>query len=398
MAVLVGLVGIIAYACSVGTSSSAPITNGDGATLPNGTVFSRADLLTAFGDCIVSEIDRFEAKSAVFVQVANAAVADPTDAQISGVQNAWQETIGVWQQLEMMQVGPAGRRTVPGGKDLRKAIYPYPHTDHCEIDRSLTSESYTTNAGDLSVEAQGLWAAEYLLFNTEQGNACDATDEINTSGSWDALDANTMRVRRVEYTSIAANAVHDAALSLQAAWSPNGENFLAELTDAGSGSRTYGKKRVALNAVSDGLGYVEWGIKDNKLARPLGIIGCDNDCAELVEAKYSGSSKLHIRNNMAGFRKIFNGCGSDGQGLGFDDYLYAMGSIRLADQIDRAVQGVFSALDNIEETDLQLALTEDIESVYALHNAVSALSGLMRNDFLVALNLELPQMVQGDND
>ena len=398
MAVLIGLVGIAAYACSVGTSSSAPITNGDGATLPNGTVFSRADLLTAFGDCIVSEIDRFEAKSAIFAQLANEAAANPTDAQISSAQNAWRETIGVWQQLEMMQVGPAGRRTVPGGKDLRKAIYPYPYNDRCEIDRNLTSESYATDLAELPLETKGLWAAEYLLFNTEEINACESTDDINANGSWDALDTNTKRIRRADYASISAKEVHEAAISLQDAWSPNGENFLAELTDAGSGSRTYGKKRVALNAVSDGLGYVEWGIKDNKLARPLGIIGCENDCAHLVEAKYSRSSKRHIQNNVVGFRKIFNGCGSENQGLGFDDYLYAMGSSRLADQIDRAVQGVSNALENIEETDLQLALAADIDSVYALHNAVSALSGLMRNEFLVALNLELPQMVQGDND
>ena len=33
-----------------------------------------------------------------------------------------------------------------------------------------------------------------------------------------------------------------------------------------------------------------------------------------------------------------------------------------------------------------------------LHRAVGALSSLLRGQFLVILNLELPQMVQGDND
>ena len=392
-------VAALVYACSVNTTAGGMTPNGDGAILPDGTAFSRSALLIEFGQCILSEIEAFQAQTAVYAEVANQALAEPTDVQLSDVQDAWQDTIDIWQRLEMMQVGPAGRKTVPGGQDIRASIYPYPSTDFCEIDQHLTRGLNANNGSEIGVEAKGLRAAEYLLFATGEDNSCDATHELNTDGSWDALDETTKTTRRATYAAITGNAVNEAANNLLEAWSPNGENFLAELTQGGSGSRTFGKKRVALNAVSDALGYLEWGVKDQKLARPLGIIGCSqSDCSALVEAKYSQRSKLHLVHNMIGFQKIFKGCGPDFEGLGFDDYLYAIGSTQLADQITRAIQGVLNALDAIEERDLVSALRNDSDSVYALHNAVSALSRLMRNDFLIALNLELPQMVQGDND
>ena len=101
---------------------------------------------------------------------------------------------------------------------------------------------------------------------------------------------------------------------------------------------------------------------------------------------------------MLGFRKLFKGCGDENHGLGFDDFLIAMDASELAQEIDGAAEAVLSAIDNIEEPNLVTALENDFESVSQLHEALNALSRLMRTDFLIVLNLELPQMVQGDND
>jgi predicted lipoprotein len=298
-----------------------------------------------------------------------------------------------------MQVGPAGSSTEPGGEGLGDVIYAWPLTNPCAVDAHLVSEEYATDAGTIATSANGLGAAEYLLFYAGDTNACGSEDEINISGSWDSLEQSNLDSRRLSYAAFAADTVSAAASTLVNAWSPTGENFLAELIQAGEGSRTYGKKRVAINAVSDALFYVEWNTKDNKLARPLGMIGCDDTfCPDLVESEYANRSKEHLRNNMVGFRKLFKGCGVDNEGLGFDDYLYAVGQPELGEAIDQAALSTLAALDAIDEPDLVTALEQDIDSVFAVHTALGQLTDLLRSDFLTVLRLELPVLVQGDND
>ena len=388
--------GLSIYSCNQATDKSAEATNGDGVLLPNGTVFTRASLLTAWGECIVSEVENFEEQSRAFAATAAASITDPSEQD--SVKQAWKRTIDAWQELEVMQVGPAAMSTQPGGQGWREAIYAWPVHTHCPLDRNLVSEAYT-NPTEVKFTENGLWATEYLLFYSGGDNTCALDDEINSSGSWNALDDDTLSLRRARYASFTAKTVATAAAGLLNAWAPTGENFLAELAQAGDGSRTYRKKRVAINAVSDALFYVEGITKDRKLARPLGIIDCEQEyCTELVESKYGRRSKEHLRNNLLGFRKLFTGCGKDNEGLGFDDLLFAMGHTDLAEEINQAALATLDAIDAIDAADLVTALEEDRQGVLEVHNALSELTDLLRSEFLAALSLEIPQMVQGDND
>lgn len=101
---------------------------------------------------------------------------------------------------------------------------------------------------------------------------------------------------------------------------------------------------------------------------------------------------------LARFRKLFEGCGPDNQDLGLDDFLVAIGQAELAQEVNQAAQATIVALDGIEETDLVTALNEAPQSILPVHSAISTRSTLMRSDVLVILNLELPRMVQSDND
>ena len=391
------LVVVNAYSCNEASEGPVESTNGEGVILPDGTVFTRAALLDSVGACIVGELENFQEQSQTFKTAVTAAASNSDE--MESAQLAWRSTMDAWQQLEVMQIGPAGIGTQPGGLGLRDAIYAWPLNSPCAVDKHLVSESYANDASVVRANADGLGATEYLLFYAGSDNACSLEDEINTSGVWDELDENTLLERRAAYAAFAAETVAETASALLNAWVPTGENFLAELTEAGEGSRTFGKKRVALNAVSDALFYVEWATKDNKLARPLGLIGCEQAfCPELVESDYGRRSKQHVRNNIIGFRKIFRGCGADYEGLGFDDYLFAVGQPELAETIDQAVLSIIEAIDAIEEEDLVTALEEDIQSVSDVHTSVDTLTDLLRSEFLTVLRLELPQMVQGDND
>ena len=385
------------YACEETITIPDTSLAGEGFILPDGTEFTRTALLESFGTCIVNELKAFEEQSHLFAVVATESLDDPNND--SAVQEAWQDTIDVWQQLEVMQVGPGDKSTRSGGLGLRDAIYAWPLNNECAVDSYLISEAYLAEESMIRFNASGLTAAEYLLFHTETNNACEADYEINTDGSWEMLDEGLLYLRRSTYAAMTANMVAETATSLVNEWIPSGENFLAEFTQAGEGSRFYGKKRVAINAVSDALSYVEWAVKDSKLAKPLGLRDCDQPfCSDLVESKYGRRSKEHLKNNMIGFRKLFKGCGADNSGLGFDDYLYALDQADLAEQIDEAAIATISAIDAVEEKDLVTALETDLESVINIHRTLDQLTDILRSDFIIALNLELPVMVQGDND
>ena len=391
------LIGLNVYACNEASNEPEESANGEGVTLPDGTVFTRSALLESFGTCIMSELEAFDVQARAFVEAVNAAAEDSS--QDSAAREAWNATIDRWQELEVLQFGPAGRSTIPGGQDLRNTIYAWPLVNSCAVDGHVVAQTYVDNAADIQNNANGLGASEYLLFNSDLSNTCAGDDDINVSGSWDALSDDDITTRRAAYAVAAAQTVSDGAAALFNAWSPTGENFLAELTEAGSGSRYYGKKRVAINAVSDALFYIEWATKDNKLARPLGLIGCEDAfCVDLVESVYGRRSLEHLKNNVIGFRKIFTGCGANNEGLGFDDYLYAVGQEDLAADIDQAALGIIDAIDAIDEEDMVTALVDDLQSVSDVHGAATQLTDLLRNQFLAVLNLELPQLVQSDND
>ena len=385
------------YACDQIKHSPMEMMDGEEITLPDGSPFTRALLLDSFGSCILGELENFKEQSVQFATITNQAVGDSN--QIEAAQEAWQKTMDLWQQLEVMQIGPAGRSTQPGGQDLRDLIYAWPLTYHCALDRHLVSEAYMTTPSQIEFNDKGLWAAEYLLFYKDTQNQCGTDDEINTGGAWSQLNLNTLNLRRAAYAAFTADNVAEMAKTLFTAWSPNGENFLAELTQAGDESRTYGRKSIAINAMSDALSYIEWATKDKKLAQPLGLRDCDQAlCIDAVESKYSRRSKEHLQNNLIGFRKIFKGCKDGYSGLGFDDLLYAVGQADLAKEIDQAVLDTLQAIDDLGELDLITALDTDSQKVFAIHTALKKVTDLLRSDFLIVLNLELPKMVQSDND
>ena len=238
---------VIIYACSVTTSDGVQTSRGDGVVLPNGTVFTRTALLEAFGACIFSEIELFEQEALVFSQIADDALNRPSATSVEMLRTAWSGVIDIWQRLEMMQVGPAARRTKPGGRDLRSVIYPYPQSDYCTIDQNLVFQRYQDDGSQIARESNNLWAAEYLLFAADGTNACPSSDAINLEGGWDGLTNEELVSRRLAYVALVARTVANAAQALRESWSPSGDNFMLELSAAGEGSRTYGKKRVGIN-------------------------------------------------------------------------------------------------------------------------------------------------------
>src|SRR5690606_14514573 len=100
----------------------------------------------------------------------------------------------------------------------------------------------------------------------------------------------------------------------------------------------YGSQQEALNVVAGSLLYLYDAVRDLKVAPRAGI-----ETAILnSETPYAQVDLQSIRANITAFRALFQGCGPDGAGLGFDDWLKAAGG-------DDLEQDLLQALDAIED-------------------------------------------------
>ena len=92
----------------------------------------------------------------------------------------------------------------------------------------------------------------------------------------DALADADRKSARCGYAQQAAADVAATAQTLLDAWSADGGNFIAELSNAGESGGSFGSAQVALNVVSDAMFFFDSATKDVKLAESAGIT--DNSC------------------------------------------------------------------------------------------------------------------------
>lgn len=411
--VLAAVLGLAAVSCErvsyysyTGTAPQDDETSGT-TTTPAGTTtgtgapsVTRAAVLEAVGVCAASLYAEVDAAAAQLANATSTAAASPDPAAAQAARDAWIATIDAWQQAEVIRVGPAGPATSPGGKGMRDLVYSWPLVSRCLVEQKLAAKSYESASffATALVNMRGLAALEYLLFYEGTDNECSASASINTSGAWAALSADDLAARKRAYASAAAADVAAQVKALATAWSPSGGNFAAEVAAAGQDGSIFSTDRVALNVVSDGLFYVDTELKDGKLGKPLGLVECASAaCPEAVESRYARRSRAHVKNNLIGFRRVFDGCDAAGN-VGFDDLLTALGQGALAADMSANVEAALAAADALPGDDIAAALETDKEKVAALHAAVKKITDALKTELVTVLDLELPQSVEGDND
>jgi uncharacterized protein len=361
--------------------------------------FSKAKLLSAIADCAQNRYCEFEARARAMRDKAAALAGDPSEDNAAAARSAWLAAMAVWQEAELFSFGPAARAPDPGAQDLRDQVYAWPLVSRCKIEEQIVSQAYAAPGFPSSlVNGRGLAALEYLVFYSGTDNACSQFSPINAGGTWAALGAGALAQRKAGYAAAAADDVLARAITLARAWSRDPGSFRSQLVLAGSGSQVFATDQDALNAVSDAMFYVERELKDWKLGRPLGLNDCFTPtCPEALESRFAQVSTAHLRANLAGFRRLFEGCGEGGAGFGFDDWLRAVGASELADRMLQALSGAQAAVDTLDPP-IERALASEPMKVRAVYDAVKALTDPLKTELVTVLNLELPRTSEGDND
>ncbi|MBX3219348.1 MAG: imelysin family protein [Labilithrix sp.] len=394
----------VAAAVLCGTSCRS--RSGDpGAGSSSGSVdagsFDKPALLRAFGECVVADYRELSTSVVALDAATSAAASDKSAASLEAARAAWKTAMEIAQRAEVYQFGPAAISTAPGGRDMRDPIYAWPLVGRCALEQTIVSKAYETPGWATSalVSTRSLAAAEYLLFFTGAENECPAESEINTNGSWAALGAEELAARRLAYARVVTADVVQRTQALVDAWDPAKGNFIEELATAGR-SKSFASEQMAFNAVTDAMFYVDLQLKNSKVGKPAGFLPdcAAAPCLSAVESPWAKRSKEHIRQNLAGYEKLFRGCGPGGSGLGFDDLLGAVGAESVTAKVEASLVEIRAALDALVEPTFEEDLQKNIAGVQRLFDALRANAALMKAEFVTVLDLELPKRVEGDND
>jgi uncharacterized protein len=360
---------------------------------PSTEPFTKRLLLEATAACTQRQYCLFQEAATELRDRAAEYSSEPNDETAAAARDAWREAMAVWEEAEIFQFGPAAPSANPGGRGLRELVHSWPLIPRCKVDENTVSQFYASDSFFGSAETspssgRSLHALEYLLFYGGIDNGCTPYSSINSSGSWGRLGAADIRNRKIEYAARAAEDVLRRAEELVDAWGPEGGDFGTIL---GRARAPFKSEQAALNSVNDGLFYIDRQLKDQKLALPLGMHDeCPADrCPAAVEALYAGTSVDHIRRNLAGFRKLFQGCAEGNAGIGFDDWLVAVGAGDLASRMLGALAGAEAAVDALDAP-LEQLISSDPARVEAVHTALKGLTDPFKAEFMTVLNLEPP--------
>lgn len=353
--------------------------------------FTRASLLGAAAECAAWHHCRFESAAASLRDKARALDEEAGEEALHAARLAWHKAMLAWSQVELFQFGPVAPVTVDEyhGKGIRNLIYAWPRMSRRQIEDQVALQRYLESGVDkVLINARGLFASEYLLFYPGTDHAPDASSQ--TAAAWSSFDEDELGRRKRAYGAAIAENILDKARELTSSWGDAGGSFKDKLVSASG----YGSDQEALNVVAWSLVYLEREVKDWKLGVPAGYTATAP--IDGPESPYAGVATENIRANLRGFRSLFQGCGHEGEGIGFDDWLSAAGHPELADEIVNAWKKAQEVADAFPP--FHQASAEEIDTLYW---AVKELTDLLKADLFgpgSPLNLKLPATVEGDTD
>jgi len=356
--------------------------------------FTKRALRSAAADCARWHYCKFAGKAAVLDAAVRAHVAAPDGVTLAATQSAWRAAMATFSSVELFQFGPLASRADSAGRDgvhgegIRDFIYSWPLNTRCRIEEQLASQRYEQGFADVLVSSRGLTALEYLLFYAGNDTACSSGSA--TATVFAALTPDALAERKLAYLRAVSSDVLANARRVVERWDPAGGNFRQTFIDASG----YEDEQHALTILAWSLLYVEREVKDWKLGIPAGL--SVNQPVNGPETPFAHQGTQAVAGNLQGFRRLFQGCGEAGEGLGFDDWLVAAGHAELATDILRALDAVEVAAARFPA--LEGASPAELESFYF---TLKALTNFLKDDLFGAgspLNLKLPMTVQGATD
>lgn len=351
--------------------------------------FTKKRLLESAGACAAHHVCLFSRRAEELEREVAAYAEEPTEVQLNQARVAWVQAMDAWALSAPAGYGPVASVAADSyhGRGIGAFIHAWPSLNRCEVEKQVATRAYEEQGFQRILPgARGLSALEYLLFYGGSDTSCASNS--STAAVWADLSPDEIAEAKRDYAKAVAGDLVSKADELVNVWASDGEDFGSAL----AGGEGYGSEQEALNVVAWSLLYPYEVVRDLKVG-PLAGIGT---ALFNPETPYALVDVQSIRANIAAFRALFQGCGEDGQGLGFDDWLLAVGAGDLG-------QDIIDALDVVEShaaelPPLHLASAEQMASFYA---DLKVLSDLLKEELFGSgsvINLKLPASAASDTD
>ena len=280
-----------------------------------------------------------------------------TTANLEAAQQQWRDTRAPWESSESFLFGPVDT------KGIDPAIDDWP-VNKTDLDNVLDSNDELTKeyVDGLETGLKGFHTIEYLLF-----------------GDNNSKTVNDFTEREFDYLLSTTQSQKGETTRLAMAWSPEGDNYVNKITQAGSNSAIYPSQKSAVEELIAGMEIIADEVANGKINDPL-----SENNPTLVESQFSFNSKTDFQNNMRSIMHIYTGDYNGSKGAGVSDFV-AQIDADLDARFKNEVKAAITAIDNIPGS-FRDAITEHPKDVEKAQEAVRTILATVQKDIKPLLN------------
>ncbi len=315
--------------------------------------FDASTTLNDFANTVVlATYTDLDNKAGELLSAVQALGAATNQAHLELAQGAWKATRKPWEQSEAFLFGPVDTQ------GLDPALDSWP-VNRVDLDGVLTSEQALTEASIDALEdtLKGFHTIEYLLFR-----------------DGDQRKAEDITPRELEYLVATTENLKSKTAQLRNAWDASGENYAAEVANAGDSSTIYKSQKDAMQEMVNGMIVIADEVANGKISDPFN----ERDTT-LVESQFSFNSITDFQDNIRGIQNVYVGkFAADGQGLNeFVNSQDAELDARFQTEVQTAINTIGAIPDPFRDS-----ITAQRAAVQAAIDAVSTVQGTLENDIL----------------
>ena len=319
----------------------------------DGAQFDAATTLNDFANTVVlATYTDLDNKAGTLLNSVRVLQTSTTQANLGRAQTAWKAARRPWEQSEAFLFGPVDTQ----GLDPALDSWPVNRVDLNAVLSS--SDALTASSIDgLEDTLKGFHTIEYLLFR--DGNQRKAAN---------------ITPRELEYLVATTENLKAKTAQLRLAWDASGENFAAEVANAGSSSQIYKSQKSAMQEMVNGMIVIADEVANGKISDPFN----ERDTT-LVESQFSFNSITDFQDNIRGIQNVYLGkFTADGQGL--SDFVASQDTAldaRFQTEVQTAIDAIGAIPDPFRDS-----ISASRSTVQAAIDAVSKVQRTLEQDIL----------------
>ena len=310
-------------------------------------------ILTDFADkTVIPTYKHLDTAARDLLAAVNNLKNNPSTATLATARAKWVASRIPWEQSEGFLFGPVDF----SGYDPALDSWPVNRTD---LEGVLgSSDPLTkTSVNNLANELKGFHTIEFLLFD---------------EGSRKTIDDFTPR--QYDYLIAATELLVDAAVALHTSWIASGENFRAQVVNAGAGSSAYTTQKAAVQEMVNGMIGIADEVGNGKIADPF----TEQD-TRLVESQFSFNSLLDFQDNMRSIQNVYE-WGHNVEAMGLDEFIKSKNSA-LDQRVKAEIQATITEIGKISYP-FRDALATDAAQITAAQQAIATLQQTLEGDVM----------------